>query len=255
MRRLLAKNPAGSIRSIDVTTPPTSTLRRDDGTIDRNRFSARDVWLVVTVPAVTSFDTPPVYEIPLWKGEIFAAAVQAEMRRAALRAPRLGLRAVVGFTVSEVDHTGKRSHSDSVLTTGNSGGDFVASDATARRDVLMQLASEGIRPASRGAVAIESITLFEGVDPAPIVRLKVRSGTSVPRAPVASDVGAGSTYEGYLLIVDGPNGAPIQIGANVERAAYGSSWADPRYIKSMGDATERGRRGRRGGEQPAARAN
>jgi hypothetical protein len=235
MRRLLAKNPAGSIRSIDVTRPPTSTLQRDDGTVDRSRFSARDVWLVVTVPAVASSETPPVYEIPLWKGEIFAAAVQTEMRRAAVREPAMGLRVVAGFTVSEVDHSGRRTHSDTVLTTGNSGGDFVTSDATVRRDVAAQLASQGIKPGSRGAIAVESITLFEGVDPAPIVRLRLRSATSSPRSTLASDVGAGSTYEGYLLIVDGPNGAPIQIGANVERAAYGSSWADPRYIKTTGD--------------------
>ena len=36
-------------------------------------------------------------------------------------------------------------------------------------------------------------------------------------------------FEGYLLVVDGRNGTPIELGANVERAAYGSSWTDPNY--------------------------
>ena len=64
MRRLLAEHPPGTIRSVDVTRPPASLLIRDDGTIDKSRFSARDVWLVVTVPAVAPEGKAPVGDDP-----------------------------------------------------------------------------------------------------------------------------------------------------------------------------------------------
>jgi hypothetical protein len=235
MRRLLAKNAPGTIRSIDVTRPPSSILMRDDGTIDKNRFSSRDVWLVVTVPAVaaTAADgKAPMYEVPIWKGEIFAAAVQTEMKRAAIRTPARGLRAAVGFTVSEVDHSGRRTHSEQVITTGNSGGDFVTTDAAVRRDVVAQLASDGITRGGHGPATLESVTLFEGVDPAPIVQLRLRSNSS--GAPESFSFDGEPTYEGYLLLVYGPNGMPIELGGNVERAASGVSWTDPHYIKPLG---------------------
>ncbi|HEY1739945.1 MAG TPA: hypothetical protein VGI86_14610 [Acidimicrobiia bacterium] len=240
IHRLLTKHPAGTIRSVDVTRPPASVLMRDDGTIDKNEFSASDVWIVVTVPAVAvkaADGKAPMYEIPLWKGEIFAAAVETEMKRAAIRTPARGLRTAVGFTVSEVERSGRRVHSETVITPSNSGGDFVTTDAAVRHDVVAQLAADGITRGGHGPVTLQSVSLFEGVDPAPIVELRLRTNSSGEGEPWTNGFDAGPTYEGYLLLVDGPNGAPIELGANIERAAYGSSWADPRYIKDFGDMT------------------
>ena len=143
---------------------------------------------------------------------MFAAAVQTEMKRAGY-APASGLRAAVGFTVSEVDHSGRRTHSENVLTTGNSGGKFVTTDAAVRREVLTQLASDGVTQGGHGAVTLQSVTLFDGVDPAPIVRLRLRSNTPAARLTLESAGVSGGPrrdIEGYLFLVDGPGGTPIE---------------------------------------------
>jgi hypothetical protein len=233
LRTLISQLPNGTIDSVAVAAPPPSMLVRDDGTKDTGRYSNTDVWLTVHVPDGGS---KIANSVALWRAEILAAAAQYDFQD----------RSIVGFDVETLNSAGDVTSSDSDSTQGwekEDPGNYLSTDDAVRTAVSEELAKAGVASQNdpdKSKLRVVSITTLASTDPVPMVELAAPDNATAITTDFGSLELQLSQYEGFLLIVDAPDGNPAAMHGYVGRVHYGFGMADPQYAGAQDTRSAKG---------------